>query len=98
MEYGKTARRKENGKILGMNMTMLLFNIRRGMSGKKYMQNKSNTTMTCSPTSVEIHKDYMQKPAKLLFRKETLPLPEEKTPKILAERFHNFLHQRLKRS
>ena len=27
---------------------------------------------------------------KLLFRKETLPLPEEKNPKILAERFNKF--------
>ena len=53
--------------------------------------------MTCSPTSVEIPKDYMQKPIKLLFRKETLPLAEEKTPKILAERFKKFFTSRIEK-
>ena len=35
---------------------------------------------------------------KLLFRKQVLPLPEEKNSKILPERLNKFLHERLKRS
>ena len=34
---------------------------------------------------------------KLLFRKETLPLPEEKNPKILAERFNNFFTSKIEK-
>ena len=33
---------------------------------------------------------------KLLFRKETLTLSKEKNPKILAERFDNFLTAKIK--
>ena len=34
---------------------------------------------------------------KLLFRKETLPLPEEKNPKILAERFNKFFTSKIEK-
>ena len=34
---------------------------------------------------------------KVLFRKETLPLPEEKNPKILAERFNNFFTSKIEK-
>ena len=68
-------------KDSGMNMTMLPYNIRRGMSGKLYMQNKSNTTMTCSATSVEIPKDCMQKPISYYSEKKPYHCQNRKTQK-----------------
>ena len=43
--------------------------------------NKSNTTMTCSPTSVEIPKDYMQKPISYYSEKKPYHCQKRKTQK-----------------
>ena len=53
--------------------------------------------MTCSPTSVEIPKDYMQKPISYYSKKKPYHCQKRKNPKILAERFNKFFTSKIEK-
>ena len=64
---------------------------------KVIMQNKSNTTMTCSTTSVEIPKDCMQKPISHYAGKKPYHCQKRKTPKVVAEGFNIYFTSKIEK-